>query len=30
MNIAERMTDRARKVLALANQEAQRFSHEYI
>ncbi len=26
----ERFTDRARKVMALANQEAQRFSHEYI
>lgn len=26
----ERFTDRARKVLALANQEAQRFNHEYI
>ena len=26
----ERMTDRLRKVLALANQEAQRFNHEYI
>jgi ATP-dependent Clp protease ATP-binding subunit ClpA len=26
----ERFTDRARKVIALANQEAQRFNHEYI
>jgi len=26
----ERFTDRGRKVMALANQEAQRFSHEYI
>jgi len=26
----ERFTDRARKVLALANQAAQRFNHEYI
>ena len=26
----ERFTDRARKVLALANQEAERFNHEYI
>jgi len=26
----ERLTDRARKVMALANQEAQRFNHEYI
>jgi ADP-ribose pyrophosphatase YjhB (NUDIX family) len=26
----ERYTDRARKVMALANQEAQRFNHEYI
>ncbi len=26
----ERFTERARKVLALANQEAQRFNHEYI
>jgi len=26
----ERFTDRARKVLALANQEAQRFNHEYV
>ncbi len=26
----ERFTDRARKVFALANQEAQRFNHEYI
>lgn len=26
----ERFTDRARKVLQLANQEAQRFNHEYI
>jgi hypothetical protein len=28
--IYERFTDRARKVMALANQEAQRFNHEYI
>src|SRR6202167_2523777 len=26
----ERFTDRARKVMQLANQEAQRFNHEYI
>src|SRR5512145_1071777 len=26
----ERLTDRARQVMALANQEAQRFNHEYI
>lgn len=26
----ERFTDRARKIMALANQEAQRFKHEYI
>jgi ATP-dependent Clp protease ATP-binding subunit ClpA len=26
----ERLSDRARKVMALANQEAQRFNHEYI
>src|SRR5436189_5015715 len=26
----ERFTDRARKVMALANEEAQRFNHEYI
>jgi ATP-dependent Clp protease ATP-binding subunit ClpC len=26
----ERFTDRARKVMVLANQEAQRFNHEYI
>lgn len=26
----EQFTDRARKVMALANQEAQRFNHEYI
>src|SRR5512147_934898 len=26
----ERFTDRARKVMYLANQEAQRFNHEYI
>jgi ATP-dependent Clp protease ATP-binding subunit ClpA len=26
----ERFTDRARKVMLLANQEAQRFNHEYI
>lgn len=26
----QRYTDRARKVLALANQEAQRFNHEYV
>ena len=29
-NMFERFTDRARKVFALANQEAQRLSHEYI
>jgi len=28
--LLERFTDRARKVLALANQEAQRFNHEYV
>jgi ATP-dependent Clp protease ATP-binding subunit ClpA len=28
--VFERFTDRARKVMALANQEAQRFNHEYI
>src|SRR5579884_2546319 len=28
--VYERFTDRARKVLQLANQEAQRFNHEYI
>ena len=26
----ERFTDRARRVMQLANQEAQRFNHEYI
>ncbi|MCI5108871.1 MAG: NDP-hexose 4-ketoreductase, partial [Candidatus Pacebacteria bacterium] len=26
----ERFTDRARKIVALANQEAQRFNHEYV
>ncbi len=26
----ERFTDRARKIMALANQEAQRFNHEYV
>ena len=26
----ERFTDRARKIMQLANQEAQRFQHEYI
>ena len=26
----EKFTDRARKVMQLANQEAQRFNHEYI
>ncbi len=26
----ERFTDRARKVMQLANREAQRFNHEYI
>ncbi|HZN68701.1 MAG TPA: ATP-dependent Clp protease ATP-binding subunit, partial [Tepidisphaeraceae bacterium] len=30
MDMFERFTDRARKVMALANQEAQRFNHEYI
>src|SRR5437763_3581357 len=30
MDMFERFTDRARKVFALANQEAQRFNHEYI
>lgn len=30
MAMFERFTDRARKVMALANQEAQRFNHEYI
>jgi ATP-dependent Clp protease ATP-binding subunit ClpC len=30
MEMFERFTDRARKVMALANQEAQRFNHEYI
>ena len=30
MCVFERLTDRARKVFALANQEAQRFNHEYI
>jgi sRNA-binding carbon storage regulator CsrA len=29
-NMYERFTDRARKVMQLANQEAQRFHHEYI
>src|SRR5437773_4087700 len=29
-NMYERFTDRARKVMQLANQEAQRFNHEYI
>jgi ATP-dependent Clp protease ATP-binding subunit ClpA len=29
-NKIDRFTDRARKVMALANQEAQRFNHEYI
>src|SRR5438876_7308632 len=29
MDMFERFTDRARKVMALANQEAQRFNHEY-
>src|SRR3954467_3697130 len=28
--MCERFTDRARKVMQLANQEAQRFNHEYI
>ena len=26
----ERFTDRARRVMQLANQEAQRFNHEYV
>jgi ATP-dependent Clp protease ATP-binding subunit ClpA len=30
MDMFERFTDRARKVLAMANQEAIRFNHEYI
>src|ERR1700726_3791000 len=30
MEMYERFTDRARKVMQLANQEAQRFNHEYI
>src|SRR5438094_133153 len=30
MDMFERFTDRARKVMALANQDAQRFNHEYI
>ncbi len=30
MGIEDRMTDRARKVLALSNQEAQKWNHEYI
>src|SRR5262245_38906463 len=30
MVMYERFTDRARKVMRLANQEAQRFNHEYI
>src|SRR5690606_17180852 len=30
LQMFERFTDRARKVMALANQEAQRFNHEYI
>src|SRR5687767_15676361 len=30
ISMFERFTDRARKVMALANQEAQRFNHEYI
>jgi ATP-dependent Clp protease ATP-binding subunit ClpC len=30
LTVFERFTDRARKVMALANQEAQRFNHEYI
>src|SRR5947209_19084666 len=30
MAVYERFTDRARKVMQLANQEAQRFNHEYI
>src|SRR3954464_12525849 len=30
MDMYERFTDRARKVMQLANQEAQRFNHEYV
>src|SRR5918998_634706 len=30
MDMFERFTDRARKVMALANQEAQRFNHNYV
>src|SRR5512141_639843 len=30
IDMYERFTDRARKVMQLANQEAQRFNHEYI
>src|SRR5512132_2541635 len=30
MDMFERFTDRARKVMALANQEAQRLNHEYL
>src|SRR5438093_149948 len=30
MDMFERFTDRARKVMALANREAKRFNHEYI
>ncbi len=30
MNMFDRFTDRARKVMSLARQEAQRFNHEYI
>ncbi|GAI27769.1 unnamed protein product [marine sediment metagenome] len=30
MKVFERFTDRARKVMALANQEAKRFNHGYI
>ena len=30
VHVFERFTDRARKVMALANQEAQHFNHEYI
>lgn len=30
MTMYDRFTDRARKVMNLANQEAQRFNHEYI
>src|SRR5271154_1363104 len=30
LSMYERFTDRARKVMQLANQEAQRFNHEYI